>query len=629
MIKVIAHHSALRFQIFTPQFARSGSESKKLIVEVNVNDTIKHLHDKVCDALHIPAPVSGFKVDMHTQEAPIHNSACTTTIGATGLFALAVEGTVPLYVVPRSSALEERSQPVGQGMGDVFLVKDHWHPSQKQSDRGMAMMLSALRVFAQLAKQHKLGERYQAAALSTFAGLSKFPPAVRCLYLLLQGSKPTTSECAALSHSLFEILEITVPEELINNDRGRLFEGARLLFGLVSEKARALAQSDANLIIVLTDFHPVQAHHGLMASAAEIHDDNDRVESDPTLRVCTLSGVQNRSVIVFRGQLDTLPDAIPDLIKDVAYLAELCGQSGLAVWRPTTLASAAAPCLAFDEDGLVCVYTGRVPCALPSRDMGVFRPLHGDETPDMAQVESKLAPFLRKYELEGTDVFDILGSPRSRQLDAPDEILMFCVDVSQSMEHGTAFLDDIPATQDDDLVRLIDVEAFERSTLVKTEAALWTYEGLQDVLEAVKEADQHQQKQIAGKMIQIISIMVLECLETRKMSAEQLDGRSHARLREVRADIERLQVFAAGLRTFSSEIVDLIVLRSEAIEVSGVQYWQVGHGTRQETPGPKPYPLDDDITDIPVHLRCPVSYTALEDPVVAADGKSSCPAQCH
>jgi len=247
----------------------------------------------------------------------------------------------------------------------------------------------------------------------------------------------------------------------------------------------------------------------------------------------------------------------------------------------------------------------------------------------MAQVESKLAPFLRKYELEGTDVFDILGSPRSRQLDAPDEILMFCVDVSQSMEHGTAFLDDIPATQDDDLVRLIDVEAFERSTLVKTEAALWTYEGLQDVLEAVKEADQHQQKQIAGKMIQIISIMVLECLETRKMSAEQLDGRSHARLREVRADIERLQVFAAGLRTFSSEIVDLIVLRSEAIEVSGVQYWQVGHGTRQETPGPKPYPLDDDITDIPVHLRCPVSYTALEDPVVAADGKSSCPAQCH
>jgi len=299
------------------------------------------------------------------------------------------------------------------------------------------------------------------------------------------------------------------------------------------------------------------------------------------------------------------------------------------VWRPASLASAAAPCLTFDEDGLVCVYTGREACALPGRDMGVFRPLHGDDTPDMAQVERKLAPFLIRYAQDGTDVFDALGSPRSRQLDAPDEILMFCVDISQSRRSDTAFLERESPGQDDDLIRLIEVQAFGEGTLAKTEASLYAYEGFQDVLEAVKEAAHWHQKNVASKMLQVISMMVLECLEAETTTFARLDGRSLARQREVRARIEQLQVFAAGLRTFDSELVDLIVFRSATIESSPGQYWQIGDGTRQETPGPKPYPLDDDITDIPLHLRCPVSYTALEDPVVAADGKSSCPAQCH
>ena len=154
------------------------------MVEINEQATLKDFHDKVCSALRIPTPVSGFMIDMHTQEAPIHTSAFTTTLDTTGLPALAVEGIVPLFVVPRSNALEDKSQPVGQGMSDVFRVKDHWQPSLKQSDRGMAMMLSSLRVFAQLAKQHKLGDRYRAAVLSVFAGLSKYAPAIRSLYLL-------------------------------------------------------------------------------------------------------------------------------------------------------------------------------------------------------------------------------------------------------------------------------------------------------------------------------------------------------------------------------------------------------------------------------------------------------------
>lgn len=97
---------------------------------------------------------------MHTQEMPIHTSSFSSIISSTGLQDLARgDGVVNIFAVQRYSSVETQANPVGEGMGDIYRVQDYWQPCQarEQSRRGMAMLLSTLRVFCQLARQHKLG----------------------------------------------------------------------------------------------------------------------------------------------------------------------------------------------------------------------------------------------------------------------------------------------------------------------------------------------------------------------------------------------------------------------------------------------------------------------------------------
>jgi hypothetical protein len=54
----------------------------------------------------------------------------------------------------------------------------------------------------------------------------------------MNGKSPLPSERAALAQALYEVLKDVVPAQLIKSDMARLFEGARLLFGLILEKAK-------------------------------------------------------------------------------------------------------------------------------------------------------------------------------------------------------------------------------------------------------------------------------------------------------------------------------------------------------------------------------------------------------
>ena len=100
------------------------------------------------------------------------------------------------------------------------------------------MLLSTLRVVAPLVQDLHTEPAAYDAVLHMFDLFSGFPPAVRAFYVLTQGKTPTAQECAALSQSLFHVLENIMPTELVGQDRKRLFEGTRLLFGLILEKAR-------------------------------------------------------------------------------------------------------------------------------------------------------------------------------------------------------------------------------------------------------------------------------------------------------------------------------------------------------------------------------------------------------
>lgn len=395
-------------------------------------------------------------LDLHTSECPISRACENVTLANSGIGALAVDGVIDIFAVNRA-VTEDANQTPGVGKSSVYRYRSHWEPSVKQSDRGIAMLLSSLRVFA--SNVQELDDQRKDAIYHAFDLLASFPPALRSLHLLIQGKSITSMESAALSVALFEILESYIPTEMIGTDGTRLFEGSRLLFGFILEKARVLKLSEADhgddaangetmpylnafSVVDVQDHKTMEpAMHILRTTAGNIekslfkafqkdgvlHESHLQpehlipLEPDFVLsRAALLSGGVAAEVTVFSTSLLANNYRYPDggdvssafdanELSELEHIAGLCGRNGLAVHRPTQLASAVAPCLTFDRNAHMAVYNGPQASSQPGDESGVFRPKHGNEAMDAAVVEQLIAPILSRYEADGTAVFDVFG----------------------------------------------------------------------------------------------------------------------------------------------------------------------------------------------------------------------------
>lgn len=409
-------------------------------------------------------------LDLHTSELPIHPACFESSIEGLGLGALAIDGIVDIFAVLRTSSAKA---PLLRGKSAIFQDLAHWEPSIAQSDRGMAMFLSSLRVFTSIVQDMASDQRARDVAYYAFHELTKFPPALRCLHILVSGQTPTIFDCAALSQSMLEALKIYLSMETITSDPARVFEGSRLVFGFIMESARSIRKSvggdrgnDEEVVDNLRYtsafhtydvrdhhtqepvLHALQTSHGLMESKlfhslqdggilAETHLQASLVQAEidprllrfalqsggtcPEVLVLSLDGLKNCYGLQQEGVSHSALDL--DQLCDLNHLAVISGRNGLALHRPSQLASATEPCLAFDRNAHVAVYTGEQPCSAPGRSSVIFRPQHGEETVDPSVIEQLISAIIKRFEQDGSAVFDALGGVEVRRTQDPDEII--------------------------------------------------------------------------------------------------------------------------------------------------------------------------------------------------------------
>ncbi|KAK5729803.1 hypothetical protein LTR17_011671 [Elasticomyces elasticus] len=179
--------------------------------------------------------------------------------------------------------------------------------------------------------------------------------------------------------------------------------------------------------------HAQQTTSGLIEKV-EGSSEDDLMSTDGEIRrLALLSAGSTQLLLAFDGSLAShhryadAGDAScaweEEELHDMHALAEFCGRNKLAVHKPSQLAGAVAPCLTFDRQTHLAVYTGQEGCgADPSKSTLTFRPMHGSENVDVAVIEQLIASVLKRYEADGTAVFDALGGAAVRRLHAPDEI---------------------------------------------------------------------------------------------------------------------------------------------------------------------------------------------------------------
>lgn len=621
--------------------------------------------DESDQSTHI-AP-NGKVLDIHTVEMLISSSSYHYTIAEVGLERFAINGVVDIYATERCQNSKKALSI--KGMSAIYRGRDCWTPEVAQSDRGTAIFLSSLRVFTDLLNH--MNDASKDAAFHILNLLCRFPPAIRALHVLVDHKTPTAEDCAALSHAFYHILGDVVPHALIGGLSSRRFEGARLLFGLILEKIKHVRLPDDHTPSYLNNFEihdlrcaktgesllcPVNTIYGpVERSYHEAFQPGAILDSCPDAAdlkaidtpfalqsVAMLSGGNTDELVIFRRgcyQPSEYPgdDLLSNIITSqemvaVDHLAHLCGRNGLSVLRPSLLASAEEPCLTFDRNAHVAVYTGTQPCGAPGRDITIFRPLHGAESPDIAIVEQLIAPILLKYEADGTAVFDASGGSFARRLEAPDEILMFCVDCSSSMRETTDF-NEITASEIADSSdieshnRRIEPTFYSQVTLDDAKSSLIGHESFNDLVGAVAEARPFDQHMIARKMLHVIEDLGLARLVHERKELDKLQTRvTYGYLRraveEQQKIVDDLQRTLAGLKTHQEALQDFLRFRATASGLQNGQWlWNIGDPLPRKEVSEAPDSLPEDIVALPdIDFRCPISYELLQDPVVAADG---------
>ncbi|KAF2866573.1 hypothetical protein BDV95DRAFT_203345 [Massariosphaeria phaeospora] len=555
-------------------------------------------------------------------------------------------------------------------------VHPSWELPDGQSDRGLANFLSSLRVFSNLIHVENMKPPEQDAVLHIIYLLTRFPPAVRAVRILMHRGTPEDPDKAALVQAIDGLLKAVVPLPIIKNDPRRFLEGSRLLFGLVLEKAKHLkiiAQNQEerlnyvdsirtlelrNMITMEPVVAPVQTISGLVDRGFYQAFTRDGIlrftnGTDTTMatidrqlsRAAWLSGGVKLQVVRF--DIDAANNArYPATVKEVITAAELadlhhlvtlCSRNNLGVLLPSSLHSAEAPVLTLDRDGLLAVYVGRQACGAAGRDITMFRPTSEpvEVSVDVSIISQLIDRIVQKRDADGTSVFEAFRV-QNRILKDPDEVIMLCVDCSSSMGRRCGFPDVEESEDALENVALASAESeqvfkedsrFDSPSLIDLQIFLNKHESWEDFLAIISTgtSDFHRQSN-ADKVLEVLCRLERRKVEERTQSLEatRRSGTAYTYHR-VAIDLER-EVGTLKNRVIRLEhLKDLLCVylvdhagKAENLEDSVPLTWVLGDPIPQV---PKKVSIvhKSPKFKVPAEYICPITGELMEDPVTTTD----------
>jgi ubiquitin-protein ligase/Mg-chelatase subunit ChlD len=527
-----------------------------------------------------------------------------------------------------------------------------------------------------------MDNRRQNIVLKLFHDMTRYFPAVRAVRMLMNGKTLRPNECAVIVQSLAEALRDLVPLNLIENDKRRYLEGTRLLLGFVLQKVATLAieptaRADegndkgqpyldlfktVDLRDVLTNeiiVDPIQTDLGLMERGTYNAFQSGGILSHPgaedvgilstspdlpALRAATSNGGVApeasyyetntiRASLSIRDLNNHVLEELRGFSRELRYVGMLSDRSGMNVIHPTSLKSAKAPVLTLDRDGYLCVYVGRAACAPPDRDISIFRPVHGsEEAIDVNIVAQLVEPVLRLREHDGTIIFELLSESLRSENAKPTELLMFCVDCSESMDSASDFreiqensvapvrteatIDDVPvAGEIDEVISLTDMRDW-----------IADYESFDDMLGLVASAETRTRRAVAENVVDFVSLLISrELFKKGKEVSALKSSATRFMLVEIATTYEielgSLRRLVGGLTIYKAELCDFLIVKAESWTAREAFPWSYGEPIpRREAPSPGLHHLDvTNSLSAPSEIICPISQAVFEDPVTTSD----------
>ncbi|PVF99226.1 hypothetical protein CPB86DRAFT_315970 [Serendipita vermifera] len=467
-----------------------------------------------------------FYVDLHTSTSPIIVCRCTPL---KDIFLPTEDDTgvnsslhITLYAVRRKNDVNtnlQASNSANRSKERVYLVDSAWQPSVLQTRRGMAALLSSLYTLVHAANQK--GTNGESNILAFLYAITRFPPAVRTLAVLLRNSIPLPQERAALSTALYHAcgdFVLQAPPS-IARDPSRSFEAIRILLAHVLASADQPSPKSSSIlpmidsvsfvcsvsrkrltdpilmdsVIVEKSFALLHQSKGSLyqsSNAALPHIADMEESSFKVLRqlLCHLQGTNSASSLALHVERigpppQSHPYHLESVARDFTLAIQRANKTDLATRGPLDLKSSSVvpPQIVVDEDGLLAVFTGRGCGSI--RDVNFFRPTNnGDTEVDINDVAHALEKIIPGRRIEDTWQVDSYTEDSVVANRPPDEAIVLCLDLSESMNEMSGIHDSrAPALReksfdaDTESLKVVEEMIKESSpaeTLAKAEAYL-------------------------------------------------------------------------------------------------------------------------------------------------------------
>jgi hypothetical protein len=267
----------------------------------------------------------------------------------------------------------------------------------------------------------------------------------------------------------------------------------------------------------------------------------------------------------------------------------------------------------------------------------------GEETIDVAIITQLLVPILEQREADGTAIFDAFGAGFQRKFKAPDEIIMVCVDCSSSMSEDTDFMEiqDSDSEEDDSnnsemdmhdypsqTINAADGSSYFCATLDEMKKSITEHESFPDMLHIVRDTAASKRRDVACKVLEILSVLASQELSKSLQRLEDLKQRAtiayyRAQAANCESEITKLKTFTAGLNIHRQALADFLIYRSSNMEVFDDQWkWTLGSAIPKipKKSADKSSPLVEEQFSVPDDFLCPISREVMDDPVLASDG---------
>ncbi|KAK6502352.1 hypothetical protein TWF506_002933 [Arthrobotrys conoides] len=667
--------TSFRVRVITPQLARSHKLPGKIPVLLESFSGKTLLRELILAiSVHLQLPkdeatdneFDNTGIDIWISDYLIEAKNRDATIEELGILDLLADGILDVYAITRnlenstatstSDTDSENDDEEIIGIGEIFSFNPHWQIRPQQSDRGSATFLSSFRVFAHCISSREMTASKQEAILRVIYGLTRFFPILKSLRILMSGQSLSPAQSALCVQCFYELLKELIPKKLVGDDESRLLEGSRLLFGYILEISRLvdidesdnLPLQDAFKTVDLSDAttsklikDPVLTDAGLVDASSipelpsavvlPLPANIARIFKLTTTDGCSeysyfdTSEIQNAFHFYYGIEID------PRMTRDPHYLAGICEACGFVVTLPGDLAKASAPCLTFDSTGHVAVYTGRAPCADPGKDFQIFLPLSGKEiTVDVAVITGLLGPILeaRKNETGGSTL-DAVGIATNRKQNDPEELVMFVVDCSQSMNDVSEFYfidKDHPceASSESSTTKLDLDFLFESMDEVPVEWAakkmLKSHESFEDMVATVRAFPQYERLKIASKMIEYNSKLSKQEVKRLIGPGGSKDFRKRKASMKLVKAISKLQMF----KFWASTLADVLITEAAvACPTAPLEWvWPIGSESPEDKLGfaSRVHKVKTAVPPTPDKFICPITKELFRDPIVAADG---------